>query len=99
MAEQQRKAPGRPVAERYYAEYVRLPATVDSAQASLARGHQREGEAEVAADQRYAEPDEPGFLPSVGYVGVLFRLGPLPVWNRPVRAAPKTAGGRPVNET
>jgi hypothetical protein len=35
MAEQQRKAPDRPVAERYYAEYVRLPATEDSAQAAL----------------------------------------------------------------
>ena len=35
MAEQQRKAPDRPVAERYYAEYVRLPATEGSAQAAL----------------------------------------------------------------
>ena len=35
MAEQQRKAPDRPVAKRYYAEYVRLPATEDSAQAAL----------------------------------------------------------------
>ncbi len=29
VAEQQRKAPDRPVAKRYYAEYVRLPATED----------------------------------------------------------------------
>ena len=35
MAEQQRKAPDRPVAERYYAEYVRLPATEGPAQAAL----------------------------------------------------------------
>ncbi len=35
MAERQRKAPDRPVAERYYAEYVRLPATEDSAQVAL----------------------------------------------------------------
>jgi hypothetical protein len=35
MAEQQRKTPDCPVAERYYAEYVRLPATEDSAQAAL----------------------------------------------------------------
>ncbi len=35
MAEQQRKASDRPVAERYYAEYVRLPVTQGSAQAAL----------------------------------------------------------------
>ena len=35
MAEQQRKAPDRPVAKRYYTEYVRLPATEGSAQAAL----------------------------------------------------------------
>ena len=35
MAEQQRKTPDRPAAERYYAECVRLPATEDSAQAAL----------------------------------------------------------------
>ena len=35
MAEQQRKVPDRPVAERYYAEYVGLPATEGSAQAAL----------------------------------------------------------------
>ena len=64
----------------------------------LASGHQREGEAKVAADKRYEEPDEPGSLPGVGYVGVLFRLGPLPVRSCPVLAAPITAGDRPVNE-
>ncbi len=35
MAEQHRKAPDRPAAERYYAEYVRLPATEESIQAAL----------------------------------------------------------------
>ncbi len=35
VAEQQRKAPDRPVAERYYAEYVRLPAAEESTQAAL----------------------------------------------------------------
>jgi hypothetical protein len=35
MAEQQRKAPDRPAAERYYAEYVRLPAAAGSAEAAL----------------------------------------------------------------
>jgi hypothetical protein len=35
MAQQQRKAPNRPVAERYYAEYVRLPATEEPTQAAL----------------------------------------------------------------
>ena len=35
MAEQQRKAPDRPVAERYYAESVRLPTTENSAQTAL----------------------------------------------------------------
>jgi hypothetical protein len=35
MAEQQRKAPDRPAAERYYAEYVRLPAAEGSAEAAL----------------------------------------------------------------
>jgi hypothetical protein len=35
MTEQQRKAPGRPAAERYYAEYVGLPATGSSAKIAL----------------------------------------------------------------
>ena len=35
MAEQQRKAPDRPAAERYYAEYVSLPAAEDSVEAAL----------------------------------------------------------------
>lgn len=35
MTEQQRKAPGRPAAERYYAELVRLPADTDAAQQAL----------------------------------------------------------------
>lgn len=35
MAEQQRKAPDRPAAERYYAEYVGLPATGGSAEVAL----------------------------------------------------------------
>jgi hypothetical protein len=35
MAEQQRKAPDRPAAERYYAEYVGLPAAEGSAEAVL----------------------------------------------------------------
>ena len=35
MTEQQRKAPGRPAAERYYAEYVGLPATGSSAETAL----------------------------------------------------------------
>ncbi len=35
MTEQQRKAPGRPAAERYYAEYVGLPAAGDSAEVAL----------------------------------------------------------------
>jgi hypothetical protein len=35
MAEQQRKAPGRPAAERYYAEYIRLPAAEGSAEVAL----------------------------------------------------------------
>lgn len=35
MTEQQRKAPGRPAAERYYTELVRLPADTDAAQAAL----------------------------------------------------------------
>lgn len=35
MAEQPRKAPHRPAAEHYYAEYVRLPAAEGSAQAAL----------------------------------------------------------------
>jgi hypothetical protein len=35
MAEQQRKAPGRPAAERYYAEYIRLPAAESSAEVAL----------------------------------------------------------------
>jgi hypothetical protein len=35
MTEQQRKAPGRPAAERYYAEYVGLPAAGGSAQIAL----------------------------------------------------------------
>jgi hypothetical protein len=35
MAEQQRKAPGRPAAERYYAEYIRLPAPEGSAEVAL----------------------------------------------------------------
>src|SRR5687768_13452994 len=64
----------------------------------LASGHQREGEAKVAADKRYAKPDEPGSLPGVGCVRVLLRLGPLPVRSHPVRTAPITAAGRPVND-
>lgn len=35
MAEQQRKAPDRPAAERYYAEYVGLPAVGGSAEVAL----------------------------------------------------------------
>jgi hypothetical protein len=35
MAEQQREAPGRPAAERYYAEYIRLPAAEGSAEVAL----------------------------------------------------------------
>jgi hypothetical protein len=35
MAEQQRKAPDRPAAERYYAEYVGLPAAGGSAEVAL----------------------------------------------------------------
>ncbi len=35
MVEQQRKAPGRPAAERYYAEYIRLPAAEGSAEVAL----------------------------------------------------------------
>ncbi len=35
MTEQQRKAPGRPAAERYYAEYVGLPTAEGSAGAAL----------------------------------------------------------------
>jgi len=35
MTEQQRKASHRPTAERYYAEYVRLPAAEGSARAAL----------------------------------------------------------------
>ena len=35
MTEQQRKAPGRPAAERYYAEYVGLPTAEGSAEAVL----------------------------------------------------------------
>jgi hypothetical protein len=35
MTEHQRKAPGRPAAERYYAELVRLPAETDAAQEKL----------------------------------------------------------------
>jgi hypothetical protein len=35
VAEQQRKAPGRPAAERYYAEYIRLPAAEGSAEVAL----------------------------------------------------------------
>jgi hypothetical protein len=35
VAEQQRKAPGRPAAERYYAEYVILAAVEGSAEVAL----------------------------------------------------------------
>jgi hypothetical protein len=35
MTEQQRKAPDRPAAERYYAEYIRLPAAEGSVEAAL----------------------------------------------------------------
>jgi hypothetical protein len=35
VAEQQRKAPDRPAAERYYAEYVGLPAAGSSAEVAL----------------------------------------------------------------
>jgi hypothetical protein len=35
MAEQQRKAPDRPAAERYYAEYVGLPTAGGSAEVAL----------------------------------------------------------------
>ena len=35
MTEHQRKAPGRPAAERFYAELLRLPTETDSAQAAL----------------------------------------------------------------
>jgi hypothetical protein len=35
VAEQQRKAPDRPAAERYYAEYVGLPAVRGSAEVTL----------------------------------------------------------------
>ena len=35
MTEQQRKAPERPAAERYYAEYVRLPTAEGSVAATL----------------------------------------------------------------
>ena len=35
MTEHQRKAPGRPAAERYYAEYVGLPAAEGSVEAAL----------------------------------------------------------------
>jgi hypothetical protein len=35
MAEQQRKAPNRPAAERYYAEYVGLPTAGGSAETVL----------------------------------------------------------------
>ena len=35
MAEQQRKAPGRPATERYYAEYVSLAAAEGSAKLAL----------------------------------------------------------------
>ncbi len=35
MTEQQRKAPGRPAAERYYAEYVGLPTAEGSVEAAL----------------------------------------------------------------
>jgi hypothetical protein len=35
LTEQQRKAPGRPAAERYYAEYVHLPAAGGSVEAAL----------------------------------------------------------------
>jgi hypothetical protein len=35
VAEQQRKAPDRPAAERYYAEYVGLPAARGSAEVTL----------------------------------------------------------------
>ncbi len=35
MTEQQRKAPGRPAAERYYAEYVGLPTAENSVEAAL----------------------------------------------------------------
>ncbi len=35
MTEQQRKAPGRPAGERYYAELIRLPAEADAAQRAL----------------------------------------------------------------
>jgi hypothetical protein len=35
MTEQQRKAPNRPAAERYYAEYVSLPAAEGSVEATL----------------------------------------------------------------
>jgi hypothetical protein len=35
MTKQQRRSPDRPVAERYYAEYVRLPAAEGSVKATL----------------------------------------------------------------
>ena len=35
MTEQQRKAPGRPAAERYYAEHVGLPVAGGSVEAAL----------------------------------------------------------------
>ena len=35
MTEQQRKAPGRPAAERYYAEHVGLPTAGGSVEAAL----------------------------------------------------------------
>lgn len=35
MTEQQRKAPDRPAAERYYAEYVRLPTAMGSLEVAL----------------------------------------------------------------
>jgi hypothetical protein len=35
MTEHQRKAPDRPAAERYYAEYIRLPTVEGSVEAAL----------------------------------------------------------------
>jgi hypothetical protein len=35
LTEQQRKVPGRPAAERYYAEYVGLPTAESSAEIAL----------------------------------------------------------------
>ena len=66
---------GRSAAERYYAEYVRLPAVQGSVEAALQAAINEGGEAKLEADQHGQGTQRWRPLPGVGYVRVLLRVG------------------------